>query len=201
MGECESSSGSDFRYAENGHNDAEWLERYQAYLDKYPNGEHVDEARDAIGYVHLRTAVRGEGIETAQEYDTENPSSNKIYIIQIADYYGSDRAIEHPWNELVPTEKRAENLYEASIYCIVKEGEHIKVDSRRYDNGVEVFGYMVMTDIELREAKTGRILFSTTLEGSKPVFPYSIKNNTYPVIEGSPAHYFELENWLNDTVY
>jgi hypothetical protein len=190
---------ADFRYAENGHNDAEWLERYQAYLDKYPDGKYVDEATEVIGYVYLRMAGRGEAIEAAQEYDTENPGSNKIYIVNGRMDLGI-RTSEHHWNELLPTEMKAGNLYDASIYCIVSEGDHIKVDSKRYSNGVEVFGYMVMTDIELREAKTGRILFSTTLEGSKPLFPYSIKSNTQ-VIKGSPAQYFDLENWLNDTVY
>jgi hypothetical protein len=192
---------ADFRYAENGHNDTEWLERYQAYLDKYPDGKYVAEATGALGYVYMRMAVRGEAIETAQEYDTENAGSNKIYIIKVTEHSdGHIQTSEHPWNELLPTEKKAGNLYDASIYCIVSEGDHIKVDSKRYSNGVEVFGYMVMTDIELREAKTGRILFSTTLEGSKPLFPYSIKSNTQ-VIKGSPAQYFDLENWLNDTVY
>jgi hypothetical protein len=190
-----------FRYAENGSNDAEWLERYQTYLDKYPDGKHVDDAREGIGYVHLRVASRGEAVETAQEYDAKNPNLNKIYIITIADYYGTDRAIKHSWNELLPAERKAGNLYEASIYCIVKEGEHIKVDSKRYDNGREIFGYMVMTDVELRKAKTGHLLFSTSLQGSMPIFPYSINSNTYPVIEGSPAQYFELEAWLDNTVY
>lgn len=77
-----------------------------------------------------------------------------------------------------------------------KEGDNVYAGSKRYDDGTEIRGYKVITEIEIREARTGNILYTGSLEGSEPVFPYWITSDEYPIIKGSPANYLSFEGWL-----
>jgi hypothetical protein len=106
----------------------------------------------------------------------------------------------HEWNENLPSNWATETFYDAALYVIVENSLEF-FDTKSYSNGRLLTGYIVQSNIIVREARTGEVLFTGMLEGSKPNFPYSIPSNKYPVIKGSPAYYISFEDWLAETLY
>lgn len=189
--------------------DMDRLENYKLYLQEYPNGKHVDEAKKALLNTALRLAFIGYAFNDNPQYNSKEVESNKIYIIDDTTYLAAMNnrvdTRDRDWTALLPDEWKAETIFDASLFCIVKETS-IKVGSEKYSapgsNAGEytVQGYRVVTQVELRQATTGEILFSAKYEGSDPSFPDSIKSGT-GAVEGSSLNYYDLEAWLMEKLY
>ena len=93
-----------------------------------------------------------------------------------------------------------DTFYDAALFVITEDNLE-KYDTKHYSNGRSLVGYIVQTNITVREARTGEVLYTGMLEGSEPNFPYSIPSNKYPTIKGSPATYLSFEEWLCETLY
>lgn len=96
---------------------------------------------------------------------------------------------------MLPPTWASETMLDAALIVFVR-GEKVKSDSRRYDNGKELFGYKIQAQIEIREARTGEIVQTGILEGPDPVFPHTITSDQYPSITASPVYYIAFEKWL-----
>ncbi len=171
------------------------IDGYKTYVEKCPEGEYVDEALIAI-------AALGQGFPEAAIYGRKGDEPVRIIIIK--KFQQDNSTIEmyeyHEWNDKLPAELTCATFYEASLYIIVQDN-FIYYDSQQYSNGKELMGYKVESNIEIREAKTGEILYAGILEGSKPVFPYSIPSNKYPTVKGSPVSYESFKDWLDDAFH
>lgn len=187
--------------AQNSKTNEEVIERNRAYLSEYPNGDYAVEARRQIELAEIRLAGKGHGFPDAAEFDDKKGRPYKIFIIDVSERRPGEILItKHAWNEFVPSEWAAGTITDASLFCIINEGDLLDAGSQRYDNGMVLHGYIVITNVEVREARTGSLLFSGQLEGSHPLFPYSVSSTTYPTIKGSPASYRAFEDWLLKTV-
>jgi len=167
------------------------IEGYQGYLEKAPKGEYVEEALIAL-------AGLGEPFPDAPEYDSE---SKELFPIVIIEKYNPDSELEteyaykyHEWNDNLPEDLAAETINDAALFAII-ETVSVYYSSREYTGPYTLPGFILNTNVEIREAKTGKTIFAGVLEGTKPDFPYRIPANTY-FVAGSEASYSEFYSWL-----
>lgn len=167
------------------------IDGYKAYLESRPEGEYADEARIAM-------AALGQGFPEAAAYDRNGDKPVRIIIIKKFQQNNSPIEVyeKHEWNDKLPADLTCTIFYEAALYVIVQD-DFVFYESQQYSNGKTLSGYKVQSNIEIREAKTGEILFTGILEGSAPVFPYSIPSNKYPTVKGSPVSYESFKDWLD----
>jgi hypothetical protein len=210
--------GNAIRLARNSNTPEEELENYKAYLAKYPDGVHVKEASNKIETIKIRFAGQGIGFPEAPAYDSNDPGTIKLFIIEkyeaskplTDEWY--DEFKKHEWNENLPANLSATTINDASLYCILKSNGVLAGSQEYYrenshssstnNSAEEVKAYKVITDIEIREARTGDILFTGSLEGSDPVFTGRVESKTIytPTIEGDPPSYSSFESWLFKTL-
>lgn len=96
----------------------------------------------------------------------------------------------------------AKSISNAALF-VVLENSRIYHSSGNYinDNKKEttIKGYIIQTKIEVREARTGGVLFEGMLDGAAPVFKSSYTSTisgSPQSISGSPISYLEFESWL-----
>ena len=197
-----------FKIAEESATIAEAYENYKAYLQEYPDGKHAGESEKALLNTTICLAAEEYELTDNPEYKPENKDTYKIYIIDTTTYKAAQNNMvnvrDQNWTELLPDELKAESIYEASLFCLVKEG-YFETGTEQYSTtgsggGMDVHGYQVFTVVEIREAQTGELLYTSTHEGSKPLFPSTIESGTGSVV-GSKLTYAELENWLFGVLY
>ena len=171
--------------------DSQTVDGYQEYLEQSPNGEYTEEARSAL-------AALGMAFPNAPVYDSDSKEPYPIIIIK--KYEVSDMEYMfcyHEWNDYLPHNWGADTIVDAALFVIVENiSEYYGSKEYTYNfNTYTVNGYKINTKIEIREARTGKMLFSGVLEGTAPLFPYSLEFST-PFVNGSPATYLDFESWL-----
>lgn len=168
---------------------------YKNYLEQSIDGEYRDEALLAL-------AGLGQAFPNAPAY---NRDGNKPFPLIVIEKYQDDMNNNnifryHVWNDNLPSNWAAETFYDAAFFVIVEDNLEF-FDTKLYSNGKSLSGYIVQTNIIVREARTSEVLFTGMLQGSEPNFPYAIPSNKYPVIKGAPAYYISFEEWLSKTLY
>jgi WD40 repeat protein len=104
------------------------------------------------------------------------------------------------WNELLPFNWSPSAISETELVVLIGPEREINLGSQSYTIGPSITAYRYETDLELREARTGRTLATYTFVGSDPrPFP-----ERAPVdmtrLEGSHFGYPALEDWLCHSV-
>jgi hypothetical protein len=102
----------------------------------------------------------------------------------------------HEWSDQIPVEWLPSAVAETQLVVCVGEEREIKIETCEYMIGPDIIRYRYSLDIKLREAKTGKIINATTLDGSLPRAcefsePYSLTR-----LEGSHVSFDQVQEWL-----
>ncbi len=142
----------------------------------------------------MMPVVEGQGIPEAGEYRPVELGPRKLIILTTS-------GMLHEWNSLVPTDWLPLSVEEVELVVLVGIEREIALGTQRYTlpgggEAPSITRYRFETDVEVREARTGGLLWNGTLRGSLPrPFP-----QTAPVgltrLEGTHVDYSQLEAFL-----
>jgi hypothetical protein len=174
------------------------IQSYENYLSSFPRGAFTGKANSVILDMYAGACVLGVGIDKAAEFNRDEPGPHKLFI----------RAEENN-GVLQNTKYGLPNDWIAScisdlelVVLIVSDWKHI--DTCIYSNSTNVHRLQNQFNIAIREAKTGRLLDTTTLTGSMPEkCPQEIvsfSGQASQEIRGAAVPLVELKTWLSGVV-
>jgi hypothetical protein len=146
----------------------------------------------------MSPVVSGQGLPEAALYDPNKPGPHHVVILTTAGLAYSN------WNELLPYDWSPSSVDETELVVLIGPERERALQTQQYerpDNATlyDVTAYSPEVDVELREARTGRTLATSTFTGSDPrPFPESLAESITR-LEGSVV-YTALEDWLCPSV-
>ena len=129
--------------------------------------------------------LQGKGVEGAAEYDPEATQAPRVYII-------SKSWNTSEWYLDIPVNWRAESVEDVQLVVIVDSNE-VHKGSMTYRGGTVVNRYQWQYPIDVRNAKTGKVVAHTVLQGPVPGFPYV---TTSTGIGGDELDGMDMMEWL-----
>ena len=136
----------------------------------------------------MSPVVRGDGVPEAGAYNPDKPGPHRLVLL----YTSGD---PHPWNEMVPIERIPRSVSETELVVLLGQEREVELDTHSYVGGPPITRYAFEIDVEIREAQTGRILWTGILRGPVPPFPEQAPVQQIR-LEGSHVGYDDLESVL-----
>jgi WD40 repeat protein len=138
----------------------------------------------------LLPVVNGQGVPEAAAYDSHAPGPHPMVILSTSGLPYKD------WNDDDPYGWISTSLSETELVVMIGEEREKEWSQQAYNIGPNITAFVYEVDLELREARTGKILATTTYKGALPPwFPYSAPIEQTR-IEGSHLSHEGLETWL-----
>lgn len=138
----------------------------------------------------LSQVGRGLGIPQAGVYEgSEHP-------VVLLDSTGN----EHAWSDELPMEWLPMAIESTQLVVCVGEEREIKIQTCQYLTGPPITRYRYTLGVELREAKTGRVVAATTLDGSWPRACQHTESYSLTRLEGSHVSFDQVREWLRSYV-
>lgn len=109
----------------------------------------------------LAPVARGEGIAEAAAYDPQAPGPHRLVLLKPS-------GAPHEWNEALPREWLPSSVGEAEMVILLGEMREVVLDTQEYVGGPPITRYRYEVDVEAREARTGRILWTEVMGGREP---------------------------------
>ncbi len=137
---------------------------YKNYLSCFPSGSYAREAFDNILGLHASAVLKGEGNDEAAMFNRNEPGPHKVLIIN------KDGILQREWNLRLPHNWIANCISDTRLIVIMQD-EWKTIEKCDYSYGRDashVYRRQHLIDIEIREAKTGRLLDKTSLKGGMP---------------------------------
>jgi WD40 repeat protein len=142
----------------------------------------------------MSLAASGQGAAAAAEYSADEPGPHRLVLLT------TPGAEYNDWNGLLPDLWLPASISETELVVLIGAERERNLGSASYDVGPDITAYQYETDMEVREARTGRTVRTFTYTGTDPR-PFPV---TAPVpmerIEGSHLTYGDLEDWLCPSV-
>jgi outer membrane protein assembly factor BamB len=153
--------------------------------------------------------IAGQGVPGAARYDPGAPGPHPVVILSSAGAGyreteetspGHSDAWHYDWNENLPTGWSPASIGETELVVVIGPQQEFNLGSQAYNRGPNISAYRYEVEMELREARTGRVVATYRFKGSDPrPFP-----ETAPVgqtrLEGSHLQYTDFEEWLCPSV-
>ncbi|MDH5266703.1 MAG: cohesin domain-containing protein [Candidatus Bathyarchaeota archaeon] len=130
----------------------------------------------------------GEGVELAAAYEGQG-----IHPITMPTYSNWDRGC-------LPREWLPTNVTEVQLVVFIKHERELVLEVCEYAGGPDVTRFQYCVDVKLREAKTGRLIASSTLYGSVPRECRWLEAFGQTRLEGSRVSAHQLRTWLETYV-
>jgi len=154
--------------------------------------EELIEPTSNLSELHLSLApvLQGQGIPDAAEFNPETPGPHLFIILDASGNV-------HLWNKQIPPEWVPINVYETELVVVI-EDRIVPLDSQAYIGGPSITSYRRDIDILIREARTGEILISSTMEGPNPApFPINPPKEQTKMY-GGEVEYDDFQNQFLD---
>lgn len=137
--------------------------------------------------------AQGKGISGAAVY---NPAQTALHRLVLLTESGSP----HEWNKDLPNDWLPASLDETELVVLVGDEQEIALASQDYIGGAPVTAYQFVIDIEIREARTGHVVMTDRIQGSKPgpfppTLPFEVTR-----LDGEHVTPLELERSLSHRV-
>lgn len=142
----------------------------------------------------LSPVASGQGAESAAVYNPEAAGPHRIAVLA-----QSGTAYED-WNGLLPAGWSPSAVGDTELVVLIGPQRDIALETQHYSSPMGsqtyVTAYQFQFDMELREARTGKTLATSTFTGSDPrPFPETVLS-TVTRIDGTRLTPAALENWL-----
>ncbi len=148
----------------------------------------------------MAPVASGQGIPNAAAYNPDVPGPHRLVLL-------TESGSPLKWNKSLPAEVFPSSINATELVVMLGSEHRAKLDSAGYSvNGLPVASGEITTvtrfrfemDVEVREARTGRILESGSVPGAEPEpLPYSIAGGRANVaMDGKHVTYGDLEGWL-----
>lgn len=145
----------------------------------------------------LSPVTSGQGAESAAVYNPEAPGPHHVVVLA-----QSGTAYED-WNGLLPAGWSPSTVGDTELVVLIGPQREIALETQPYSAlgyTSNVTAYQFQFDMELREARTGKTMATSTFTGSDPrPFPETVLS-TVTRLDGTRLSPAALENWLCLTV-
>ena len=141
----------------------------------------------------MSIVVSGQGVPSAAVYNPNEPGPHPMVLLTTSGTAYND------WNEKLPYDWPPSSVGNTELVVLIGAEREYKIGSQLYYCGYYIPLYRYEVDMELREARTGRTLATSTFIGSSPSAPGRVSCDTTR-LEGSHFVYANLEEWLCQTV-
>jgi hypothetical protein len=140
----------------------------------------------------LKPVVEGTGVPEAAAYDPDKPGIHPLIFISPINQGVYDISLPKTW---IPP-----NIGQAELVAVL-QFNYVLIDWRRYRQPDIVIGrYRTDTDVYIHEARTGKLIASTTFQGGLPLpFP-SVKTDPRADIKGDAPYAEMILIWLKQYV-
>ena len=136
----------------------------------------------------LAPVCSGQGVAGAGAYKRSNPGPSKIVLLR------NDGAV-HSFTDLVSPAWTPATLAEAELVACMTEGSKSTYATCQYTGGSTITRIQWTASLDVREARSGRVLGSTTVTGSIPDTCPATTTGSAEII-GKPVQYPDVENFL-----
>ena len=134
----------------------------------------------------------GQGVAVAAAYDPKVPGPHRLVLLDASDQF-------HAWNSELPTDWKPDRVAELEL-VVRLDRERKSLETVQYQGGPPITSFKYDLDIQVLEARTGRLLDSFVLRGSEPRrFPKKAPVHQIS-LDGLPVVYLELEEALRQFV-
>ena len=138
----------------------------------------------------LSPVLSGQAVPGAALYDPSLPGPHKVMILT------SDSDPDNFWTMGLPSGWLATSLGETELVAILGPERKIDLGSQAYNIGPDITAYRYENDLQLREARTGRVVDTFTFKGTDPgPFPQTASYITTS-IDGSRLWPQDVEGWI-----
>jgi len=140
----------------------------------------------------MEPVVVGQGVVNAAEYDPDRPGPHRLVVLNTS-------GTPHEWNENLPPEWIPSSVDKTELVVVINPEREVDLGSQTYVNQagqrVEVHRIRYEMDVDVREARTGNVLWTYTLRGTDPGrFPYELRGSVG--LRGEPVTPTALETLL-----
>ncbi len=143
----------------------------------------------------LSTIASGQGVPDAAPYNPDEHGTHTVVLLT------TSGTAYYDWNEkFLPYRWFPSSVSDTELAVLIGAEREIRLESANYINGAYVTAYRYEVDMEIREARTGKTLSTSTFKGSDPrPFPGTLPS-TQTRLEGSHFVYAALEEWFCQNV-
>jgi WD40 repeat protein len=143
----------------------------------------------------LSTIASGQGVPDAALYNPDEHGTHTVVLLTTSGTAYND------WNEeFLPYGWFPSSVSDTELAVLIGAEREIRLESANYINGAYVTAYRYEVDMEIREARTGKTLATSTFKGSDPrPFPGTLPS-TQTRLEGSHFVYAAVEEWYCQNV-
>ncbi|MCX6761010.1 MAG: hypothetical protein NTZ84_02835 [Candidatus Nealsonbacteria bacterium] len=138
----------------------------------------------------MSSVANGKGVIDASAY-TKSKGLHPVVIITSSGEIDS-------WNSEIPQEWQPKLIGETQLVAVITKGAN-SLQTCAY-TGPSVTRYQCYVKADLREAKTGNLVKSTTLYGSVPVQCRQRERMSVTALYGSSVEFSQLKDWLQGYV-
>lgn len=139
----------------------------------------------------MSSVASGKGVAQAAAYN-RSAEFNPTVLISTSGEVDS-------WTTEIPTEWQPKSIAETQQVVCVHKGTK-SLETCRYSGGPPVTRYQYYVQVELREAKTGKLIQKTTLYGSEPIKCRWSEEIPLTALYGSEVSFGQLKDWLQKYV-
>lgn len=165
--------------------------RAKALEEQKKAEEAAARAREEAIIRAMGPVARGKGVPEAFSYTP----SRKIHPLVLINISGS----AHDWTAKIPQEWRPKSIGETQLVAVITKGSK-SLQTCAYYQGPPVTRYQYYLKVELKEAKTARMISSTTLYGSTPISCRQRESYWLTSLYGSEVTFDQVKAWLQGYV-
>jgi WD40 repeat protein len=138
----------------------------------------------------MAPVVSGQGVPEAGTYDPNSPGPHHFVVLT------SSGKAYHDWNDNFPYSWSPSSVSDTELVILIGPEREVKRGSQSYSGGSDITSYQYEADLELREARTGKTLATTIIQGSDPdPFPI-VAPGDLTKMYGSNVSQVILEHWI-----
>jgi len=139
----------------------------------------------------MQPVAKGEGVAQAASY-TRDGGINPVVLI-------SSSGEIHGWTDDIPTEWKPTSVEETELVICVGEEEEKIIEVCEY-YGPSITRYQHYVEVELREARTGKLVANTILYGSMPRHCKQSESYSVTRLYGSDVSFDQVTGWVETYV-